>query len=201
MNTPEVTEANFIDRRSFLRSCIGAGLGVGLSATVRIPLNIELSEKVTELTGVETGNASLHQFIKDECETAVDSEYCEEHWEPSLGMQLNSEVVGPILEEYFFRVIPSGYLDKWEDKEAEHSDIVNEGTEPFHFTRKEAVVGAISSLIFGLGHNWTGRGIDTKTIPASQTASGFFYWYLMRRFGVAASITAHSAYNYRAFHQ
>jgi len=65
-------------------------------------------------------------------------------------------------------------------------------------TRRELLIGGLSSLFFGAAHNLTSSGFDTQTIPASQIYGGGVYWYFQRKFGIAANLTAHIYNNLRA---
>lgn len=58
-------------------------------------------------------------------------------------------------------------------------------------SRREFGAGLALSTLFGALHNITEKGIDTRTIPASQTLGGMAHWYLQRKFGLLANTTAH----------
>lgn len=190
---------DFMDRRSFLRGAIGVGVGAGLGLFVTPHVAEHVNEGVSDVTGRPTGNASWDQMVKDACAEEKDPARCERDYEPTLDDKINAQVMAPVMEEVMFRGIPSFVLDAvTDDWNNDPVEVVAGGTEPFKFSRKELIVGAVSSLVFGAVHNITSKGVDTNTIPASQTADGFLYWCLMRRFGIASSMASHAAFNYRA---
>ncbi len=197
--TRDVLTGDFIDRRSFLRGAagVGVGLSLGLFATPHVAERV--NDEVADVTGHPTGNASWAQMIKDECAKEEDPVQCERDYEPTLDNKISAQINAPIWEELVFRGLPSMILDvTTKDFNEDPMDVVRGGTEQFRFSRKELIVGAVSSLVFGFAHNFTSKGVDTKTIPASQTTDGFLYWCLMRRFGIASSMASHAAFNYRA---
>lgn len=192
---------NFIDRRSFLRAVAGGVVGAGLGLEALPPYARAVNEGVTKITDHQTGNASIRQMIQDSCADQLDPEECVENYEPTFKDKVNAGVIAPIIEEVLFRFIPSMILDsRVYDQDNCPDEVVAGGTEPFEFSGKELLYGLVSSLIFGAAHNITSKGINTKTIPASQTADGLVYWFLMRRFGIASSVAAHAAFNYRSIH-
>lgn len=186
-----------IDRRGFLRSALGAGIGIGLGVVVTPRLSEAVNEKVADATGHPTGNASLEQRIENQCANEPNPSKCKSDYKFNPLERLQIEVVGPINEEIGFRGIPSFILDlSRKDTANDPTEVITGGTEPFSFDRKEALAGVVSSLLFGAMHNATEKGIDTKTIPASQTVLGYIFWCLTRRFGIASSMTAHVAHNH-----
>ncbi len=196
-----VAARDAIDRRSFLRSAVGAVVGAGLGLAVVPHFAEAVNNGVADATDHPTGNASWEQMVKDSCAEEQYPEQCVADYQPTFEDKVNAQVIAPVMEEVLFRGIPSFVLECVSDDSRLDDDpfvTVLGGTEPFKFSRKEMVVGAISSVLFGAVHNLTSKGFDTKTIPASQTADGFLYWCLMRRFGIASSMAAHAGFNYRA---
>lgn len=198
--TTEHTAAAFMNRRSFMRSMLGIGVGVTLGATLPASMH-SLNEQTSAMSGHPAGNAGLRKKVELECATTQpnDIESCIENWEPSVSDQIRADVIAPISEEISFRALPSVIVDSMDNKlENNPYDVIIGGTEKFAFTRRELYGGLISSVLFGAVHNVTKTGIDTQTIPASQTVSGLMLWYMMRRFGVASSIAMHSSFNFFA---
>ena len=71
-------------------------------------------------------------------------------------------------------------------------------TESRFLSRREAVVGAISTAIFGYIHNGHGTSFDFGRVPVSQTIGGGIMWLLQRRLGIASNISMHAAWNWTA---
>lgn len=199
-NYNEFTDAaRAVDRRSFVRSALGVGVGASLGLFITPPVAEFVNDGVSDLTGISTGNASWDQMVKDECAEKHDPGRCETEFEPTLGIEISTQIEAPVMEELLFRGLPSLILDAaTDDYSNDPLKVIVGGTEPFRFSRKEAVVGAVSSIVFGAAHNLTSKGIDTNTIPASQIVDGFLYWCLMRRFGIASSMASHAAFNFRS---
>ena len=191
-------EPSFINRRSFLRSAIGIGIGAVLGNKVLPSTAIVINDFTEETTGLQTGNASMEDEIKAECKKkGQQGDKCVDQWRPDTSDKVMMEVIGPITEEFYCRGFPSILLDESSpDTEDEAITTLKGGTSDFSFGRKELLYGVCSSLIFGAMHNLSKEnGFNTNIIPASQTIDGFIYWNLLRRFGIGSSIVAHAGFN------
>lgn len=178
---------------------IPAGIAAGYALS---PASIEVNESVTEITGHPTGNAGSIEMADAACQDEENATECYENYDYPSGVKISGVVFAPIFEEFGFRALPSMWLDEKFDKGGQDAlDTIKHGTDYVWPTRNEIIVGALSSVAFGLLHNLTQKGVDTRTIPASQTASGFAYWVLQRRLGIAANISAHATLNYSAFYK
>lgn len=185
-----------IDRRTFLK--VGATLAAGVAVgEFMVPVNIKVNEVLEEATGHPTGNAAIIQEIEASCKNADNPQACVQNYEFSTDDKVKGIVVAPIQEELIFRAVPSGIVSATEDREDPIADVLT-GTGGFGMSRREFIGGAASSVIFGALHNITDKGIDTKTIPASQTLGGMVSWYLQRKLGIAANTIAHVVNNFKA---
>ena len=178
-----------ISRRTFLKNLgisIAVGVGAGAAAEGARPF---IEKEVTDLTHYPTGDAAVLDLDKP----------------LSKGNKIFGVSATPILEEVAFRAFPSGVLTAIE-KDANPLPEVLMGTRDFKTTRREFIVGAISSLVFGATHNITNKksingfsykdlGFDAKRIPISQTLDGMMYWYLQRKLGIFSNIFAHGVSN------
>lgn len=184
-----------INRREFLRfaTTITAGAAVGEFLP---PVKEQVDEIVEEATGHPTGNAGFREEIAERCQNSENAQKCRENYEFPPADKVMGIVTGPITEEIYYRALPSAVLSKFEDTDHLFADILS-GTGRLTMSRRELLFGAISSLVFGLTHNITNKGFDTKTIPASLTLSGAVYWYLQRKFGVVANTLAHIWNNFK----
>lgn len=185
-----------IDRRTFIKFGVSAVVGVVVEGLVN-PIKPQINNFTERVTGLSAGNASLHQQIEDDCKNSPNPQECIENYEFSLPMKAYGIVVAPIQEEIVYRGMPSYFVSDKEGRQDPVSDILL-GTGGIGMTRRELLFGGISSVIFGAVHNVTNKGIDLKTIPASQTFGGAIYWYLQRKLGIFANIFAHMTNNIKA---
>lgn len=187
-----------INRRTFLRwgATLATGVAVG---EFMIPVKVRLNEVVEQATGHPSGNASLRQEIEEACKDSdLDNvQNCVQNYQFPTADKVMDIVVEPIGGELLFRGLPSGMVSEMEDRDDPIIDVLS-GTGRLGMTRRELLVGVATSIIFRAIHNITDKGIDTKTIPASQTVGGMVYWYLQRKLGIAANILAHVWNNFRA---
>ena len=186
-----------IDRRTFLKAAVTVTTGVAIGE-FKFPVGVKVNEAVGEITGHPTGNAYLRQKVEEACKNNANSQDCAQHYEFSTADKVNSIVLTPPLEELAFRGFPAGLVSSLEHREDPVADVFT-GTGGLGMTRREFIIGVTSSALFGVVHNVTDKGIDTKTIPASQTIGGMVYWYIQRKLGIAANTLAHASNNFRAF--
>lgn len=185
------------NRRTFLK--LGATVAVSVVAKeLSIPVEILVNSVVEETTGHPTGNSYTSGVLEEKCEGIDNTEECMQSNNLPLYIKIQSVTTAPLAEETVFRAIPSAAVSATLGKEDVVSDVLS-GTGGLKMTRRELLVGAVSSIAFGAVHNLTDNGrFDTNKIPAGITASGFTYWYLQRKFGLAASVAAHTWHNFRA---
>lgn len=188
-------------RRHFLQLARNAAIGVA-AGMVEFPADKGLVEAAQKITHKDMGNASVNDELNKLCPNQQGKEECyqkfiDEH---------KSEVIfeGPFMEELIFRAGPSGFLSTIEylhpDIEtAKHPiEVFSRGTGGIKMNRREMLLGTVTSLVFGASHNLTEHGFDTKKIPLSQTIGGMMWWYLHRKFGMAANLTSHMTHNWLA---
>lgn len=189
-----------LGRRSALKGLVGIGVGSLVGYTALPPVATGLNQVVSDVTGRPTGNAAGRQRIEDACFDEPQTEVCISEYKYSVADRLRACIVGPTWEELFFRALPSGALDfATERRDSNVSATVSQVVVgESRFNGPEIATGVASSVVFGALHNITKKGVDTRTIPASQTMVGLVFWGLMRKFGVASSIAAHSALNFKA---
>jgi len=177
-------------RRDFLRRAIAAPVGVAAGIAL-VPTFIGLNLGTEAVTGMRAGNASEYEDDRERCATVPEDQICPPP--PLLSIkELYGDMGAPIIEEAVFRDIPSSVLD-YCSSDKRPAYLTSE--HHLRLTRKEVIVGAISSLIFGAVHNHTSKGFDTNTIPASQTLCGGALWFLQRKFGFWSNLTAHATIN------
>lgn len=188
-----------IDRRAFLRSMTGMGIGVVTGVYVLPPVAFAATLAATEVTHEHVGNANVQEMVQSECEAKPDPKACEEAWVPDDNFMVYSTVVAPIREEFAFRAVPSTMLDvvsRRSHAEGEGPmDVLAHGTSQRTFSRGEVIAGALSSLAFAAVHNATAKGYDTKAVPLPQAMTGMTLWGLARKFGIGSSIAAHAGLN------
>ncbi len=186
-----------IDRRTFLKYGLRAFGGVVISEAL-IPAKIAINEVTRQITGKSTGNASYNSKLNSVCENDPNPPKCKTDYQLSASNMINGVLLAPLSEEVGFRANTAMLLAIKENSPNGFTEVFT-GTKEFKFSRRELLYGVVSSLIFGYVHNITDQGIDLKTIPASHTFGGLFYWYLQRRFGIISNIFAHAWNNYRAY--
>lgn len=186
-------------RRKFLKFGSKALMG-GVAGSIFYPVAQKARQEVEKQTGRSMSNANMRANIEAQCKDRDDLEQCAKEYVYSPTTLGNSIVVAPIIEELTYRGLPS--LHYMGDESGGMNTLIN-GTGGLTLSRREVLLGIASSTVFGLMHNITqtkdGLGIDTKTIPVSQSVAGLGYWYLQRKLGIAANIAAHMIYNVRAF--
>lgn len=188
-----------MDRRTFLKISIALVAGAATGEVLRVLKN-PVEKSVNRATGSPSGNAYIKQKVEEACKNNTYPQECTQNYEFSASHKVMGIVVSPILEELIFRATPSFILSSIENRE--NANVIENaiadtfsGTGGLKMNRREILVGAITSLLFGGYHNVTESGLDTKTIPASETLGGIALWYLQRKFGVLANTSAHALYN------
>jgi hypothetical protein len=190
------------DRRNFLKLLVGVPVGIASGELAIGPSITAVNAATHEVTGRPTGNASIHRVVEERCNDPKLNYDCPKDAPFTPKEQWNMQVTAPITEELVSRVVPSILTDAPAFlMDEEPSLIANTvyGRPRLGLNRREAIMGAVSTLVFGLGHNVRdGPGFDTKNIPAGQLTSGAVLWLLQRNFGALSSTTAHMAINNRA---
>jgi hypothetical protein len=182
-------------RRSFLRTA--AGVPIGAVAAVGLELIDEpFTEAVASVTHHPVGNAAIYEQVNEACPPASEQQPDDCLTQYIKRKQIDTVIKAPLVEELLFRIGPSAAAD-WAagDGDEAVANIVR-GTENFAFTRRDLVMGIVSTIAFGATHNITDKGFDTNTIPANQLLGGAILWCLQRKFGFLSNTTAHAAYNY-----
>lgn len=184
-----------INRRQFLE--IGTRTAVGITTGYSLyPVMSDLNRITTEITGNKAGNAGTAQKIEEACASTPDKQKCIENYTHDPLDTIRGTFLSPVSEEMAFRAIPSLVLSTKEDSEDPFGEMLA-GNRTLGFTRREVVWGAALSLGFGAAHNLT--GIDTKTIPASQTLGGAVLWVLQRKLGLLSNTLAHFTINFKYY--
>lgn len=182
-----------MDRRRFLKSGIGAILGMAVGATW-IPVGSAITDVVQQTTGRPVTNKGLEEFMDKYCQDKPNPQACVEHLDLPYELEIYTTVVGPILEEAIFRAAPSALLSFVNSEDI--LETLSSGTRKPRMTKRELLLGTATSLLFGLGHNFTTKGdLDSQTIPATSTLIGLSLWYLQRKFGFLANTLSHITTN------
>ena len=199
-----MSEAVNESRRNFLRLALAIPVGAAAGAAL-YPANEALGSEITEHTGIQTGNASNEAALHAACDTAPSYNACAADQMDKMGTK--ASVGGPIIEEMCYRAVPSLMSDMVDM--ALHDDVaytappknVAVGTGTIGMTRNELITGALTTAVFGFGHNVSANGdVDTRTLPVQSLIGGGVLWVLQRKLGFAANLTAHSVYNFRWLH-
>ncbi len=186
-----------IDRRKFLRAVVGVPIGVAVSAGSAIP-EWGSAILIENMTDMEAGNANTEQMLQDNCVDIEGDGVCDSY-EFSPSEEAMITLTAPVVEEVFFRAMPSAFLDELESENdptvaGTLGDMII-GTEGKGLSRRELIVGGLSSFAFGIAHNDTSNGFNTNFIPVPQMIFGMSMWWLQRRFGMLSNITAHISRN------
>lgn len=187
-------KGRFFTRKMFLKAFVPlvAGTVVG---DVMVEPSVKISREVEKVTHARTGNAQVYVEAEKLSGEGVAPDELNKRIKQEFAPSVGDVIIWASEEETLTRALPSAIISG--DSGKNRWDEVIFGMNNIRVTRKEFVTGVISSLIFGIMHNFTEKGFDTKTIPASQTAGGMVLWYLQRKLGVISNITAHSVYNLR----
>lgn len=183
------------DRRTFLKIATTIAVGTVVSETL-LPLEDTVNGAVMELTGHPVGNVQIREKVEQTCEYVPDPKDCLDHYQFSSQEKFFGIFVNPPAEEVLFRAVPVRIMGIIDNKKDLTTPILQGSGEKL-FTRREVFVGVLSAVLYGFAHNNTPKGFDTTTIPASQMLVGSAYWFLQRKFGLAANIIAHSWHNFR----
>ncbi len=180
--SPEIVSHNY-KRRTFIHQSAAYASGIA-SGLILIPISEKVNTATTQVTKHRAGNPSAWQQI-EHCQKEPLAKECLPHEISTRDKVIETmyvDVVAPYIEERIFRDIPA-------------KKFFNEDTSSGKrgLTRREITVGVGTSVAFGLTHN--AIVLDTQTIPASQTVSGFGFWYLRRKFGFASNFLAHATLN------
>lgn len=185
-----------IDRRVFLKFGIAAAAGV-TTGELLPPVLTPLIKSLKSATGHPVGNAVLLNEKQEACLRATDPQKCLQNYKVPIASKIMRTTVNPFIEEVMFRAYPSCELSSSEYRSDPWTDVIH-GTGGLGMTRRELVVGGLSSIAFGLAHNFTSSTtIDSKTIPAPQIIIGTVLWYLQRKFGFVSNTIAHAWINFR----
>lgn len=186
------------DRRGFLKvgSFCAANVTVG---RLMLPIGQQVNRAVEANTDFHAGNAYGRVKIEEECKNEPNPDSCAQDYDLSLVDKINRIALIPAEEEVVYRTLTSTIVSLTEGSEDIRSDVLK-GTlrtkEDLGMSRREVIAGTVSTVLFAARHNVTDKGFDTKTIPASQAVHGIVYWYLQRKFGVAANTIAHITNNF-----
>lgn len=186
-------------RRQFLKNSARFGAGIGLALALpelEVPAANELNRVTTDLTGLPAGNAGILERTQKTCVQDANKEKCFADINSSPYEQIRSVVVAPVTEEILLRTVPSFAVSKSDNSQTMERDLAI-GSGGMRFSRKEVIVGVATSITYGLLHNFTGSGINARTIPSSQIFLGAVNWILQRRFGTLAPILNHARFNHK----
>lgn len=189
--------AERFSRRDFFQKAgrFSAGVIVGItSAEATVPVSCAMGESISRATGYSVDSAGYREHLDTLCAGERDKDECQRGILSSKSYQSESIVTSPSLEELLFRATPS--LAVSFDSKTPIGDLLV-GSGDLTMSRRELIVGGISSVFFGLVHNFKKSGIDTKTIPAPQMVVGMFFWYLQRKLGFFSNTLAHMAFNFK----
>lgn len=186
-----------ISRRRLFK--LGAGIALGaLSAKISVDAMPFEAQATQAIAGRPMGNAGTAEDLKKECGERLDNpEYqkCEFQAITSDDRQWRNCIESPMLEEITCRVIPSAVTSVLEGRTGQLIPELILGTGKLGLSRRETIVGFISSVLFASLHNITEKGFSTSVIPVSPFIGGVAYWYLQRKFGLCSNVMAHMAHN------
>ncbi|MBI4035980.1 CPBP family intramembrane metalloprotease [Candidatus Daviesbacteria bacterium] len=165
-----------IDRRRFVKAGLAIVAGIAVESAV-LPIKVGAAVGLEKLSSQKAGNASIHSETEEGYSL---TEY--QRYQYQLGL--------PVTEELIFRAIPSYILSKREGVVDPFEETVR-GTGGLRMTRREMIWGSAASVFFALPHSITPKGFDTRIIPLPQFIGGLSKWYLQRKFGIIANISAH----------
>lgn len=189
--------AERFSRRDFFqkagRFSVGVSVGI-ISAEATVPVATAMIEPISRATGYSVDNAWFREHLDTLCAEERDKGECQREILNSRSYQSETIIISPSFEELVFRAIPS--LAVSFDSRTPIGDLLV-GSGDLMMSRRELIVGGISSVFFGLAHNLKKSGIDTKTIPAPQMVLGMFFWYLQRKLGFFSNTLAHMAVNFK----
>lgn len=179
-----------ISRRDFLRH--GSSVTIGARVAIRLfPVEIVTILATDAIPGYESGNAGYGEAIEEGCKDQPDPKKCVEEWQPTTQDIVEAVIEAPVKEEAIYRLLPSVLLDTYGKGRQDATPV----QESLKLSRRELRTGLATSLVFALEHNRTATGFNTRTIPASQFLTGMAYWWLQRKHGVVANVTAHATGN------
>lgn len=185
---------DMLSRRELLsRAAYGLTSGV---AAYACGLSVDLAVSALP-SDRNTGNAGLNQQAKQRCQeslpTNADPAVCDSTpIQPTTADAATWIVRAPITEELVFRTAPSVAMDVVSPKNPHTQDNVYP---ILQLSRREIMVGVLSSLAFGAAHNLVARPVDYRTIPAFQTVAGFVFWRTQRVHGTISAMVAHAYVN------
>lgn len=179
-----------LDRRSFLKLSAAATIGT-FTGTFTPRLATEVDKSVENATGIRTGNAAAYHRQETHLN---DTDSSTRIGNTPMAVKAPIYTLVSIEEEAIFRAAPSALLSHSENGDNLMREVVY-GTGHIGLNRREFFVGLITSGLFGIAHNFIDGGVDTKTIPASQASGGLILWYLQRKFGFIANVSAHTLHN------
>jgi membrane protease YdiL (CAAX protease family) len=191
-----------MSRRNFIKFLSAVPVGVAVGAAL-VPTFDELVDEVSERTPIQTGNSAVLEGATANCPPKDSDDECLDKFTSTTSFKLQTEVVSPLLEELVFRAFPSFLIDipdgdifaASEKQAIGAAKNVYVGNRSLSMTRKEVIIGAISSVIFGLSHNITNKGFSTDRVPLTQTLGGGILWTLQRKLGIGSNVAAHATYN------
>lgn len=118
---------------------------------------------IMSLVGIKSGNAGKESIFPEEVDL--------------LKIFYMIVIIGPVLEEFAFRIVPSMVLDFM-------------GLEGYCWP-----VGIVLALIFALAHGVQDED-GNMVLPIPQFVFGCFFWYLVRDMGMLACIISHVTVNF-----
>jgi hypothetical protein len=185
-------------RQLFGRAARGVGVGAVAAAAIYVA-EIPLLDGL-EGYGIPTGNAYITQAEEQQCGDQAGTPECNRKVIQDGRSFVGTYVEDAAAEEELFRLLPATITEFTLGKHRRGPVLRNillgyKADGPLGMTRRDVVVGAVTSLAFGAVHNMTDNGFDTHTLPAGQIAGGGALWWLQRRFGFLSNVTAHSGYN------
>ncbi len=182
---------NDISRRRFLKLGKDGAVGTAIGGAM-IPTAASIRVVGSQLTDRHIGNRSARSYADSQC-AGGDEAACSGVPEFSRRDMFRLGVTTPIKEELIFRLIPSKLLDYYDRYVDQRQSNLSE-SEKF-LTRKELLVGGLSTVAFGYIHNFDRNGFNPDSIPAQQFAFGAVAWVIQRKRGFASAVSSHVTLN------
>jgi hypothetical protein len=174
-----------LTRREFVTK-IAAGTASGIISGFVIPPLGEFVDKTFEdTTHISTKNAFAQTDLQENCPQSDPQAQlnCAKSYYTSTEFEIDGVIKAPLIEESLSRLVPSTIIGQ------------NDNEKNLKLSRRELIVGVITSLFFGFSHNYTGKKIDMNSVPAAQITGGGILWYLQRKFGFGSNMLAHMIIN------
>jgi hypothetical protein len=174
----------YVDRRSFLRGVGGMVAGAALGAVMApaVPLIDQGAEQGLQQVQPEW----VAPADRNPCAPPRDAQACPTFDERSNASKVDTLVVAPFMEELLLRRLPSYLCGPSE---------VHQPYRSWGLTLREVGLGLLSAAAQALVHGRRRGNYEPRNASPGAALEGAGYWYLQRKMGFVANLTAHMARN------